>query len=371
MLRLSNLDTKTNFSDLFSIAIATLVAVTGFALGSPSEVKAQRWSTPVYGGGTVVSKPAWANNMFAKTKHDFETVARASKQVHDFEFTNTSGSDMHISGVRVSCQCAEPKILNKVVKPNEKGVIRVGLNTLRFVGDRKATITVSISSPQWTEVQLEIVGTVRQDIVVNPGSVDFQTVSSGSDAQRTVDINYAGSDIWKIKEVRSSNPAIKCELKETKRGQGLVSYKATVSLGDSAAAGYLADRLTFVTNDNRLQEFPVNVTGYVKPSVEGPSMLNLGRMEKGQTLKKKIVIRSVSEFKILAVSCADKRIKVEHKVDEKKKLHFLDVTVTGSAGGKITEPILVKTDLASTKIKLAGDVRSTPDGNKIVDDKEE
>ena len=71
--------------------------------------------TPNYSSGVVPSSysavpatPAtlpWYQTLTDKREHDFGTVARASKQVHVFEFENNTGSDLLLNNVRTSCGC--------------------------------------------------------------------------------------------------------------------------------------------------------------------------------------------------------------------------------------------------------------------------
>ena len=346
-----------NQKALLSLAL-TILIVSGSALS------AQNWNRQVY--SNYSSSPSWTQKMFSIKKYDFGTVARASKQEFDFEFVNPTKQTIQLSSVRASCGCAEPKIMNRTVKPGEKGKVRVSFNTLRFTGQRKATITVSISSPQWTEVQLVITGNIRQDIVVNPGKVDLKTVMSGKQAKQTIEIKYAGSERWKIKDIRSSNPNISVKLEETRRSGGRVNYNATIIMNEKQAAGYVMDQLMFVTNDNRMQEFPVTVSGYVKPSVEAPEILSFGEMKKGNTVSKKIFIKSVTEFRILAVKCGDKRVKIEHS-DKNKKLHLLHLTFNASSAEAIGGEIIIETNIAPARIKLAGKVTSPPSKNDVAD----
>ena len=358
-----------------------LTAVLISPLMLSGEVSAQYYQQQNWNNGYVNSRPSWTNKMFTKKVHDYGTVARASKQVAIFEFVNPTKQNITLGGVRASCGCAEPKILDRVVKPGEKGRVQVNFNTIRdrcfasshesdgvekgrvqvnfntirFVGARKATITVSINQPQWVEVQLTIKGTIRQDIVVDPGKVDFKVVKSGTQSVKEFDILYAGSELWKIKSFASSNPNLKVELKETKRGGGLVNYRAKVTLADSQSAGYLTDQILFETNDNRLQKFPVSVSGYVKPTIEAPEILSIGEVKQGDKITKKIFVKSVSEFKILTASCKDKRVTIQYG-DKSRKLHILSFTIDCNSSDKFDEDVLIQTSLTQAKIKLMGNL---------------
>ncbi len=329
---------------------------------------AQYYQQQTWSQGQIVSRPHWSSKMFKKKLHDYGTVARASKQVAIFEFVNPTKQTMTLGGVRASCGCAEPKILNRTVKPGEKGKIQVNFNTIRFVGERKATITVSINQPSWTEVQLTIKGTIRQDIVVNPGKVDFMTINSGKEMSKEFDILYAGSELWKIKSFSSSNPNLKVELKETQRSNGRVNYRAKVTLADKQSAGYLTDQIVFETNDNRLQKFPVSVSGYVKPTVEAPEILSIGEVKQGDKITKKIFVKSVNEFKILTATCKDKRVDIKYG-DKSRKLHILSFTFDANSSDNFDDDVVIQTSLAPAKIKLMGKVNTPLKKNTVVNQK--
>ena len=328
---------------------------------------AQYYQQPTYTYNQV-SRPSWSNKMFQKKAHDYGTVARASKQVTVFEFVNPTKQTMTLGAVRASCGCAEPKILDRVVQPGKKGRIQVNFNTIRFVGDRKATITLTVNQPSWFEVQLTIKGTIRGDIVVNPGKVDFMTINSGTETSKEFDILYAGSDIWKIKSYSSSNPKLKVTLKETTRGSGRVNYRAKVTLAGSQAPGYITDQIVFETNDNRLQKFPVSVSGYVKPTIEAPQILSIGEIKQGDKITKKIFVKSVSEFRILTATCKDKRVDIKYG-DKKRKLHILSFTFNASDAKKFEEDVVIQTSLSPAKIKLMGKVNTPLKKNTVVDQK--
>ena len=133
------------------------VAVLGWLLCGAAEATAQNWGPP----------------RFAQTYHDFGTVARGAATEHLFWFTNTCGSDVHVQGVRTSCGCTTPSAVHSTVKSGEKGAIRAVFNTRSFTGQRSATITVVFDRPRYTEVQLQVRGYIRRDVVFEPSCVDL------------------------------------------------------------------------------------------------------------------------------------------------------------------------------------------------------
>src|SRR5687767_13594116 len=145
----------------------------------------------------------WARKMFDRTNHSFGTVARGAKADTTFTITNLYKEDVHIASVRSSCGCTEPKILTPTLKTHEKGEILAQFNTRAFLGEKSATVTVTFDKPFYAEVQVQVGGYIRSDVVLDPGFVDFGAVDQGSGADKTLVINYAGRDTWQIIDVLS------------------------------------------------------------------------------------------------------------------------------------------------------------------------
>ena len=81
-----------------------------------------------------------------------------------------------------------------MLKTYEKGAIVAHFNTDSFLGQRGATLTVTIDQPFYAEVQLHVRGYIRSDVVVEPGSVQFGSIDQGTAAEQTVAVNYAGRE---------------------------------------------------------------------------------------------------------------------------------------------------------------------------------
>ncbi len=318
-----------------------------------------------------VSAQEWAEKMFKTVDHDFGTVARGADTVFKFEITNLYKQDMHITDVRSSCGCTSPSIEHGDVKTHEKAYIVARFNTRTHVGQRSATLTVTIGAPYNAEVQLHVHGNIRGDVVFNPGAIEFGDVTEGQAKDTEVSVDYAGRDDWKITDVTNDNDNFEVELKEAQRGGGRVTYKLLVRLKPGLPVGYLKDQLTVVTNDNRAenQRIPLIVSGRVKPEFSvTPEQLVLGELETGKQLTKKIIVRGAQPFKIVNVSCGEDCF--DFKTDEESKaVHFVEVTFrAGEAPGKLQTPIQILTDhenrgptcIASATVVAAKAVEAAP-----------
>jgi hypothetical protein len=298
----------------------------------------------------TASAQSWAEKMFAERSVDFGAVPRAAKIEHQFVVTNNYKEDVHIASVRSSCGCTQPRILKDTLKPHEQGAIIAAFNTHAFTGQHGATVTVTIDRPQYAEIQLNVRGYVRTDIVLNPGQVNLGSVSEGETAEKKVRIEYAGRNDWKITGVTANSPYLTADIKEISRANGRVAYELDVQLKEGAPAGYLQDQLSLTTNDRRSSQFPVKVDGLIVAELSvSPTSLMLGTLQPGQKVSKQIVVKGAKPFKIVDIRCANEGFAFEPS-QEAKALHLVPVIFeAGSQPGKIVAKIEIVTDLDDQK----------------------
>ena len=298
----------------------------------------------------------WAQKMFKVTEHDFGSVAREAKAEYRFVFENLYMEDVHVSGVRTSCGCTTPIVETPLLKTYEKGAILAKFNTPSFLDQRAATLTVTIDRPFYAEVQLQVRGYIRGDVVVEPGSVQVGSVDQGAAVDQTVAVSYAGRGDWQVLDVKSPNPHISAKVVETGRADGQVSYALKVHMDADTPAGYLNDHLMLVTNDQSGAQIPVLVEGRVVPNITvSPTALFMGVVQPGQQVTKQLVVKSKKPFRILRISCDDKSFKFDtSKESAAKDLHLIPVTFTaGADAGKVVKTIKIQTDQGQMTPELA------------------
>lgn len=288
----------------------------------------------------------WARKMFQTLEHNFGTVARGAEAEYDFVLQNLYKEDIHIAEVRSSCGCTTPSIVKPTLKSWETGAIHAKLNSRSFLGYKKATITVVIDQPFPAEVQLEIQGFIRQDVVLQPGAAEFGELDAGSDAEKRLVVSYAGRSDWGIVNVESPRDYYKIQFRELSRVEGRVDYEMIVRLTSDAPAGFLNDELVIVSNDASMQRIPFMSKGRVLPSITvSPASLSLGVLEPGQKVTKQIVVRSKKEFQVTDVHCDGDCLSFKNP-EGRKKLHFIPVTFTaGDSPGELAMNITIQTDL--------------------------
>jgi hypothetical protein len=305
--------------------------------------------------------------MFQETNYNFGSVARGAKTEHRFKFENLYLEDIHISGIRASCGCTTPWATKDTLKTYETSEIVAHFNTDRFSGQRGATLTVSIDKPFPAEVQLRVDGYIRTDVVVNPGSIEFGSLDQGQPAEKLATVNYAGRNDWKITGVKTSSPYVTAKVVEKSRQNGQVSYGLTVSLAPNVPAGYLQDQIILVTNDRNYTHVPVVIEGRIVPElVVNPSLVSMGRLQAGQTVRKQVVVQGKQPFHITSVECDNSHFQADFSASaagEAKTVHLVPITfAAGAQAGKITGKLRIETDLhggSTTEIPVMALVTAT------------
>ena len=293
-----------------------------------------------------VSVP-WSQQLLqnVETNHDFGSVPTSSLQEHTFKFINTTDSTLNLISARTSCGCTRPTVLTAVVGPGETAKIHTRFDTMKFRGEKAATVTVGVnritSHAEYGELQFSVKGKIRKDVVLNPGKISFDNVPAETASQQTVEMKYAGNPLWKILRIESTNPNIEAEAQEIKREGGRITYQLIVKLKDTQPAGAFADELYVITNDKKVNKMPLNVVGRVKPDLEA-APIRLGTVRQGSKITKRFVIRGQSPFEIREVRTDNPKISFTLPTG-RKALHLLTYTLDTSAAGDIDSKITVAT----------------------------
>lgn len=340
---------------LLALVVVSLLSTSAFAqiYRAQQQPGYQNYGTPQYQNqgvvqGTHAVGAHWSQTITKNTSHDFGAVAKASKQEHIFEFVNNLDTDLHMIGVRASCGCTIPTIMTPVVKPGATGKLKAKFDTMKFDGARGATLSVSIrkDSPytEYAELQFSVKGQIRRDVVLQPGSVDFTDVLAGKTAQRTLQVKYAGNPNWQIQQVKSSNPNVSVQLKETRRDQVArrVDYEMVVTINNGQDAGQFIDNLTIVTNDRTNQHITVDVAGRIQSVIETRD-IQLGVLNQNQKVEKSMIIRGARPFQIQNIVIDNPAIKILSHEGE-KTLHIVKYVLDTSKAQKINEQVKIVTN---------------------------
>ena len=262
---------------------------------------------------TLPAQTHWAEKMFkAGTSHDFGTVPRGTQSVHRFKIVNIYAVEMEITRLKPSCGCVVATCPKRVLAAREESYIEVRMDGTRYVGAKVVTVAVSVGPKFVSTANLRVSAVGRADVVFNPGEVNFGLVAQGSSATKTVDLEYAGPLRWQISEVVAKGLPYEVKARETYRRPGQVGYRLTVSLKADAPVGVLKHEVLLKTNDKAGPVVPLLVEGIVQSSLSvSPPSLDLGTVKAGEALKRRVIVRGASAFKIVGIDGLGTDIAVE------------------------------------------------------------
>ncbi len=288
---------------------------------------------------------SWVADMFETTSHDFGVVPRGADASYAFSLVNKYQEDVHIAAVRSSCGCTEPVVETPTLKTYEKGAILCRFNTRSFVGPRSAVVTVVFDQPYYGEIQLLVRGTIRSDIVTEPGEINFGDVPLGTEKSTEIRIAHAGSGDWRIEDVRSANQHLGVRLERNADPIGRTSYNMRVRLKDSAPAGPINDQIVLVTNETGYNLVTLPVRGTVVPPLVMPQSIELGTVPGSAVLNKSLFIKGDAPFQIKAVECDDPRFEFDVPTGQRKAHVIRFVFRAGDQPGAFLRTVTVTTDL--------------------------
>jgi hypothetical protein len=324
------------------------------------------WCSPVVAG-------SWADTIFSKKNHDFGSVPRGADVRCEFIVQNHYGIPVGIAGLKRTCGCTEVKLddsvvlneqvsessVRKVLQPGQKATIRITLGTRKFIKEKSSEITVFFDQPKYAAVRLTVKSYIRQDVVLNPGAIQFGTVSRGEAKSKSLDIEYAGQVDWRIVGLTVGSLNLDVRQDELYRKAGRVGYKLTVALKPSMPIGVVHDVVLIRTNDPAIPEVPVIVEGQLLPDlIVTPSNFNLGSVKPSELIRKNVLLRSKKPFRIVEVAGTDSQFHAEF-VDREQTFHTVTFSFMGSDSmGDVVRRFVIKTDLPDEPpVELKASVR--------------
>ena len=170
--------------------------------------------------------------LFPENRHDFGMVPRGVKVKHDFLLVNRLAEPITILNLRPSCGCTSGRTNTPTVAPGQTAVIEAEMDTRNFVGPKSTVLYVSVitASGREGETGLGVSSHILSDIVLNPGSVNFGTVTRGQSPTQVLTIDRINAPGWKFVRMVSACRAIDAQLAETSRTAKSASYTLTVSI---------------------------------------------------------------------------------------------------------------------------------------------
>jgi hypothetical protein len=295
----------------------------------------------------------WADSLFAERSFDFGPVPRGAKVKHDFVITNRLAESITILNLRPSCGCTSGKASTSIVDPGASALIEARMDTRNFLGIKATTLFVTLvtAGGREAEVRLGVTSNILADIVLNPGSIDFGTVTKGETPILVMSIDRIGASGWRFERMVSASRVISAQLVESRRdAKGAVSYTLKVGIKPDAPAGQVRDEIRLLSNDRETPSIPVMVTATIRGELSAaPSILTMGEVNSSAGKQGRYIIRASKPFSITTVEGSGDGFSVGLPDSARKTMHVMTVAYKpdeGSTRGDLRRVFRVHTDLA-------------------------
>jgi hypothetical protein len=288
----------------------------------------------------------WADSLFDELSKDFGSVPRGPVLTHHFKVTNSTGKQLVISNVRVSCGCVSAQALKNVLQPGEETSIQARMDTTRFSGIKNVTIYVTFSHPSYEEVRLWVQANGRDDFAVQPDSLAFGAVKRGATSTQSVNVVFYGNGDSQITDVRTESNYIQPSIKQLRRTQTEVVYLLYATIRTDAPVGKWYSDLWLTTNNSSMPRIRVPLTVEIESALSvNPDNLVIGPLKANQEGERRVMVKGVKPFKIEKIEGADAILTVRDSATDERAIHVLTVKVKTAQAGEVQRKIRIITNL--------------------------
>ena len=297
----------------------------------------------------------WAEKMFPDgLNQDFGVVPHGAQLFHRFTITNIYAVRMEITSITPGCGCVSYTASKRVLEPRESATIDVSMDARRFTGAKAVIVRVTVGPEFTSSADLKVSAVSRADVVFNPGDVEFGAVDRGQAVVQTVEVEYAGPFDWHITElVVGKDQPFEAALAEAYRKPGRVGYQIKVTLKANAPPGPVRETLYLKTNDPTSPMLPMQVTGEVQAQLSVlPTKLNLGGVHVGETVIKRVVLRSGKAFRVMGVDGTGEGVALDSELGQAAPVQTLTFRCQFNTAGDFKRELKIKTDLQDDPVTV-------------------
>lgn len=290
---------------------------------------------------------SWADGLFEELSRDFGAVPRGHVVTHPFRVVNTTGGNVVIGTVRVSCgRCSAARPLQTVLAPGQETAILVSMFTNQFPGPKDITVYVQFNQPRFEEVRLLVRANSRDDVAFSGESLNFGQVKAGKEAAANLTVTFYGNPGMQVVDAKCDSNYIQATLEEVRREGFDVVYRINGKLRPDTPPGKWFSDIWLKTNNPALPKLRVPVAMEVEaPVAAAVSQVSLGKVKAGAETDRKVILRGTTPFRILGISGGDKQVRVRPASEESRTVHELTLTILGNEPGAVSRHIRIQTDL--------------------------
>jgi hypothetical protein len=328
--------------------------------------------------GPASAADSWANKVFGGQPgidivQDFGVVAGGTQLQATLKMTNIYKVPLTITQINVSCGCVrtepdDPRKQNVqpiTIQPNQTADFVIKMDGTKFQGHKQVTVDVTFGPQFISTATIKVKANAAQNVVLNPGSIEFETVGRGQQVARTIDVECAGIAGWKVVEVGQRNGRPPFDLKienlppRMANGAGIVGYRLTATLKADAAPGKFSEAIDLKTNNPGQPIVTFFVNGNVESAVVAlPNNLQVPGLKVGVPSMRQVIVRGSQPFAITGIQGNDGAVKLVPSDNAMTPVHIVQVQVTPQSPGALNREFIVQTNLSgeSVIVRVQGNV---------------
>jgi hypothetical protein len=312
----------------------------------------------------------WANKLFkskGSISHDFGSVARGAQLKHTFKMQNIWKVPIQITDIRVSCGCVTFTPDKKLLLPNEEGDFNINMDARRFAGAKTVTVFVTLGPEYISTAALRVSAVARQDVVFNPGTVNFGIVRKGETPKEVLDVEYSGTLDWRITGVsKNAEAPFKLEVAELYRERpsrfraGRVGYRFDVTLKPDASPGSFKEEIVLKTDDPGSPTLTAVIEGTIQASLTvAPAKIRNDDLKVGKAKTYNVIVSGSRAFRIVSVEGAGDGITVQ-RPDSAATRHILPIQIQPANAGDLRRQLTIRTDLDGETVSVSVEGKASP-----------
>jgi len=220
------------------------------------------------------------------------------------------------------------------------------MDATRFSGAKTIKIHVSVGPQFVSTATLTVTANARQDVVFNPGEIDFGIVGRGQHPVKQIDVEYAGKGNWQVTEIVKNREApfdLKVEdLPIQFQGRG---YRLSAAIKSEAAAGAFKQEVILKTNDPQNPVLSFFVMGNIQGSglTVNSQLVSMPSVKIGTSESKRIVVRGGQPFRIAAIQGLGDGLTAAIP-DKESTTQIVELRFSPKQAGDVRHEIIILTD---------------------------
>ncbi|QDU62337.1 hypothetical protein Pan216_32040 [Planctomycetes bacterium Pan216] len=303
------------------------------------------------------------------TFENLTNVPQMKKGESVFKVTNEGEATLELTKGPKKCTCSESFVETTTLQPGESTNFTLKWDTQDRIGSHSLWADLMSNDPEMPKLRFSVNLDIRPEVLVEPSSINFGTVTEGRNVEQAVDIySTLKEDLEVTKPVISSKGfAVKLVPipKEKMESLGAKSGKrAIVSVADKLPVGFFEETLGVDTNAEGEPHRSVTINGRCEGAITLlPTQINFKMVpqETGTEKRVDIFARDLGDdgpLKVTNVEPKFLKYKLEQDGDFKSRWKLLVSVPTEAPSGPFTGRVVISDDKGKELIiiRVAGAV---------------